>query len=274
VINARESGDVLCEQRGRVLLITLSRPDALNALTVEMDNAYREILLEADRDPDVRAIVVTGAGRAFCAGADVAALEALVEDPDRRHFGVEFHAPLLVDKPVIAAVNGGCVGLGFVAALFCDVRIVADEAKIGTAFAQRGVVAEHGSAFLLSRIVGDGNARDLLLSARLIRGAEALRMGLATLSVPRGRVLDEALAYADQIASTCAPWSIAVMKRQLRTSFYEAYQRDAALAQEFLRSAFRGPAFAEGVRSYREHREPAFDGMSNGAPGPTYSSFQ
>lgn len=271
MIEPRTTGDVLCEQQGGVLVVTLNRPEMLNALTVEMDDAYRAVLAEADRDPDVRAVVVTGAGRAFCAGASVPALVALVEDPGRRHFGVEFHAPLLIDKPVVAAVNGGCVGLGLVAALFCDVRIVADEAKIGTAFAQRGVVAEHGSAFLLSRIVGDGNARDLLLSARLIDGPEAVRMGLATASVPRDRVLAEAVAYAQRMATSCAPWSLAMMKRQLRAGFLEAYKRDAAIAAEYLEEAFRGPDFGEGVRSYREKRDPVFPGIGHEPDAPTYA---
>ena len=269
MIDPRTSGDVLCEQQGGLLVVTLNRPESLNSLTVEMDELYRAILVEADRDPDVRTIVVTGAGRAFCAGASVPALEALVDDPDRRHFGPEFHAPLLIDKPVVAAINGGCVGLGLVAALFCDVRIVADEAKIGTAFAQRGVVAEHGSAFLLSRIVGDGNARDLLLSARLIRGPEAVRMGLATASVPREQVLAEAVGYAERMVTMCAPWSLAMMKRQLRAGFLEAYDRDAGIAAEYLEEAFRGPAFAEGVRSYQQKRDPVFGGVGLAPAQPT-----
>jgi enoyl-CoA hydratase/carnithine racemase len=229
---------------------------------VAMDAEYREVLAEAERDADVRAIVVTGAGRAFCAGADVAALEALVLDPDREHFGADFHAPLLLSKPLIAAVNGGCVGLGLAAALFCDVRFVADEAKIGTAFAQRGVVAEHGVAFLLSRIVGEGNARDLLLSARLIRGPEAVRMGLATRSVPRAEVVETAMNYAEEITRTCAPGSLAVIKEQMRENLLEGYRREAAKSLVLLREAFRGADYAEGILSYQEKRAPEFEGIS------------
>jgi enoyl-CoA hydratase/carnithine racemase len=250
MIEQRTEGTVLCAQRGHVLLVTLNRPDVLNSLTVEMDAEYREVLAEAERDADVRAIVVTGAGRAFCAGADFAALEAPV------------HAPLLLSKPLIAAVNGGCVGLGLATALFCDVRFVADEAKIGTAFAQRGVVAEQGMAFLLSRIVGEGNARDLLLSARLIRGPEAVRMGLATRSVPREEVVQAATDYAEEIARTCAPGSLAVIKEQMRENFLADYRREAAKSLALLREAFRGADYAEGILSYQEKRAPRFPGIS------------
>ncbi|MEU0948699.1 enoyl-CoA hydratase-related protein [Streptomyces canus] len=262
MIKQRESGTVLCEQRGGVLLVTFNRPEALNSLTVQMDREYRGILSSAAGDPDVRAVVVTGAGRAFCAGADVSALDALVADPDKEHFDASFHAPLLLDKPLVAAVNGGCAGLGLVEALFCDVRIVAEEAKLVTSFAQRGVVAEHGLSFLLSRIVGEGHARDLLLSSRVISGAEAARIGLATRAVPREEVLDAALRYAEDMARTCAPGSVAVMKNQFRRGFLQQYLREAAEDQRLLADAFRGPDFAEGVASYREKRPPEFRGIS------------
>lgn len=263
MIEQRAAGNVVCEQHGNVLLITLNRPEVLNSLTVEMDAEYRQLLAEAEQDPDVRALVVTGAGRAFCAGADIAALEALVDDPDRQHFGEAFHEPLMMSKPLIAAINGGCVGLGLSAALLCDVRFVADEAKIGTVFAQRGVVAEHGMAYLLSRIVGEGNARDLLLSARLIRGPEAVQMGLASRSVPREQLLEVAMEYAEQIASSCSPRSVATIKQQLRGNMIDDYRREAIESLTLLRDAFRGNDYAEGIQSYREGRPPVFDGVSS-----------
>jgi enoyl-CoA hydratase/carnithine racemase len=263
MIKQRQSGSVLCQQQGHVLLVTFNRPESLNSLTVAMDAEYREILAEAARDADVRAVVVTGAGRAFCAGADVSALDALVADPDREHFGTSFHAPLLLDKPLIAAVNGGCAGLGLVEALFCDVRFVAEEAKLVTSFAQRGVVAEHGLTFLLSGIVGEGPARDLLLSSRVIRGTEAARIGLATQAVAREHVVQAAMDYATEMARTCAPGSLAVIKDQFRRGFLERYRHEVAADQRLLAEAFKGPDFAEGVASYREKRPAEFRGISH-----------
>jgi enoyl-CoA hydratase/carnithine racemase len=262
VIEQRRSGSVLCEQQGEILLITLNRPEFLNSLTVEMDAEYRAILAQAAADPDVRAIVVTGAGRAFCAGADVSALDALVADPDREHFGSGFCTPLLLDKPLIAAINGGCAGLGLVQALFCDVRFVAEEAKLVTSFAQRGVVAEHGLTFLLSHIAGAGHARDLLLSSRVVKGADAVRMGLATQAAPRDRVLEEAMNYAAELARTCSPASLAAIKQQFRRGFLDRYMREVADDQARLAAAFKAPDFAEGVESYREKRAARFHGIS------------
>ncbi|MGW0737388.1 enoyl-CoA hydratase-related protein [Streptomyces sp. NPDC002851] len=262
MIEQRQDGSVLCEQRGPVLLVTFNRPEALNSLTVGMDAEYREILTAAAADADVRAVVVTGTGRAFCAGADVSALDALVAEPDKEHFGSSFHAPLLLDKPLIAAVNGGCAGLGLVEALFCDVRFVAEEAKLVTSFAQRGVVAEHGLTFLLSRIVGEGHARDLLLSSRVIRGTDAARIGLAARAVPRELVVETAVEYATEMARTCAPGSLSVMKQQFRRAFLQQYVHEVEQDQRLLAEAFRGPDFAEGVASYREKRAVQFRGIS------------
>lgn len=260
------SGDtVLSENRDGVLLVTLNRPDALNSLTLEMDARYRQVLADAEADPGVRSVVVTGAGRAFCAGADLAVLAALAEDPERPHFGAAFREPLTFSKPLIAAINGGCVGLGLVTALFCDVRFVADEAKLGTAFSQRGVVAEHGLSVLLPRLIGVGAAMDLLLSGRIVRGPEAVRLGLAARSVPGEDLLPTALEYAAEIARTCSPASVAVIKRQVQASFLPEFHQAADQAELLLRAAFRHPDYQEGIRSFREKRAPRFAGHARGA---------
>lgn len=241
--------------------MTLNRPASMNSLTLEMDKAYRSALRAAEAEPTVRAIVVTGAGRAFCAGADVAGLEILVGDPERPHFDGSFGEPLMIDKPLIAAINGGCVGLGLILALMCDVRFVADDAKISTAFAQRGVVAEQGSCTLLRHIVGEANARDLLLSSRMILGDEAVRVGLATRAVPRNDVVAVAIEYAAELAESCAPGALATIKAQLRAGLLVEYRREADEALILIRQAFAGPDFMEGIASYREKRRPNFRGV-------------
>jgi enoyl-CoA hydratase/carnithine racemase len=260
MIPDRTEGPILSRQDGGVLLVTLNRPDSLNSFTLEMDSAYREVLAVADLDPDVRVVVVTGAGRGFCGGADVAMLEALANEPSREHFDAAFLEPLRLSKPLIAAINGACAGLGFVQALFCDIRIVANEAKLTTSFVQRGVIAEQGSALLLSRIVGDGFARDLLLSGRVITGIDAQRISLASESVPREEVLGRALAIAREISEKCAPVSMAIIKQQFRDLLLDDVQREATAALETLAGVFAGPDFGEGIASYLERREPAFRG--------------
>ena len=171
---------VLREDRGAVAVLTLNRPDRMNGWTPEMERLYFDALEQIAVDDAVRAVVVTGAGRAFCAGADMGDLQklgdgsaTLTDAPRRKTF------PLSVPKPVVAAVNGACAGLGLVQALMCDVRIAAADAKLTTAFAKVGLIAEHGISWLLPRHVGWGNAVDLLLSSRVVLADEALRLKAA-----------------------------------------------------------------------------------------------
>ena len=200
-----------------VATITFNRPDRLNAWTPTMSERYGALLADAAADPNVRAIVVTGAGRAFCAGADMDILTTegggpAVVGSDPKNFATR---ALQVPKPVIAAINGPCAGYGVVLALACDVRFIADDAKLTSAFARRGLIAEYGSAWLLGRIVGPGRALDLLLSARVISGAEAERIGLAEFVCEDGRCLELARDYARDLAAHCSPASLAAIKRQI-----------------------------------------------------------
>lgn len=176
---------VLSEDDGGVRILTFNRPERLNAWTAEMGRRYFDLLEEADRDPSVRAIVVTGAGKGFCAGADFADLTAIQsgeyadeQDPRPNTF------PTTLRTPVVAAVNGACAGLGMVHALVCDVVVTADDAKWTTAFSRRGLVAEYGLGWILPRLAGQARAMDLLLSGRVFTGAEACAMGLAVRAVP------------------------------------------------------------------------------------------
>src|SRR3954451_17851538 len=187
---------VLCEDRDAVATLTLNRPDRLNAWTDELENAYFDALEACAADPAVRVIVVTGAGRGFCAGADMESLQQIgsngVQHRERRAQTLA----LTVPKPIIAAINGPCAGIGLVQALMCDVRFANAEAKLTPGFARRELVSEHGISWILPRLVGPARALDLLLSARVVLGEEAERLGFVNRALPADRVLDETLAYA------------------------------------------------------------------------------
>lgn len=214
-----------------VATIALNRPERLNAWTPALETAYFDALAQADADPQVRAIVVTGSGRGFCAGADLELLEdvdpaAVAGDPRTDLF------PTTLRKPVICAINGACAGLGLAMALVCDLRFVARSAKLTTSFSKIGLVAEHGTSWLLPRLVGHAAALDLLLSSRIVQGEEAVRLGLANFVVDDGNVLTAAQDYARGLARTASPFAMAAIKKQvyadtsvdLPTAMREAYR--------------------------------------------------
>jgi enoyl-CoA hydratase/carnithine racemase len=245
-----------------VALLTLNRPDRLNAWTAEMQRAYFDFLDEAAASDEVRVIVVTGAGRGFCAGADMDALkdigegnlESAASQADPRPQAL----PLGIPKPVIAAINGACAGIGLVQALMCDIRFAAEDAKITTAFARRGLVAEHGISWMLPRLVGPARALDLLLSGRVVRGEEAERLGLVNRALPRDSVLDETLAYARDIAANCAPSSLAAMKQQVYEDLEQGLTDAVDRANALMVMSLQAPDFVEGVASFVERRLPRF----------------
>ena len=213
--------------------ITLNRPDKLNAWTAVMEQEVRAAMAEAERDENVRVIVLTGAGRGFCAGADMSLLSTVATkglDAAQRAQAVQAGAGSgsgsgngsvradfqkkysyfpAMSKPVIAAINGPAVGLGLVIALYCDLRFASDAARFSTAFARRGLIAEYGMAWMLPRLVGHANALDLLFSARLIDAAEAFRMGLANQVYPAGRVSGESAGLRGGAGCECEPAFIA-----------------------------------------------------------------
>ncbi|WP_017559834.1 enoyl-CoA hydratase-related protein [Nocardiopsis baichengensis] len=253
---------VLAERRGAVLLLTLNRPDRLNAWTYALEDRYFDLLDEADGDPRVRAVVVTGAGRGFCAGADFEDLQKVgtrgpdsVEPPERER---PRERPLFLRKPLIAAINGAAVGLGLVEALYCDLRFCTPEAKLGTAFARRGLIAEYGIAWILPRLVGQSRALDLLLSARLVRGEEALSLGLVDRLVEPESLVETAVAYADELARLSSPTSMSLIKDQVMRAMDSDFPTAVAHAETLMAEAFRHPDSAEGVASYLEKRDPRF----------------
>jgi enoyl-CoA hydratase/carnithine racemase len=267
---AGEQQPLLAERRGAVLLLTFNRPERLNAWTNALEDSYFEALLAADADPEVRAIVVTGAGRGFCAGADMedlasapGATDAQIDRPFPRHL------PLMVRKPVIAAVNGAAAGLGLVEALFCDVRFASPEALFMTAFVRRGLVAEYGASWLLQRLVGPGRATDLMLSGRRVGGVEAADIGLVEFLVPAEELVDRAVAYAAELAASCSPWSMATIKSQLQLDAERGFAESVRDADALMRQSFRGSDIAEGVASFTERRPPVFAPLPRtSAPAP------
>ncbi|HUE25775.1 MAG TPA: enoyl-CoA hydratase-related protein [Solirubrobacteraceae bacterium] len=258
---------VLFDVEDGVALLTLNRPDRLNALTPELQTRYFDLLEECAAREDVRAIVVTGAGRGFCAGADMQSLEQLVAGDGERSTSVHdprpVTFPLGVPKPLIAAINGACAGLGLVHAIMCDLRFAAADAKLTTAFARRGLVAEHGLSWMLPRLVGPARALDLLLSGRVVLGAEAAEQGLVNWAVDGDRVLDEALQYARMLATECSPASMARMKAQVYGDLERTLADSLERANELMLESFSGPDFAEGVRSFVERRPPEFAALDS-----------
>jgi enoyl-CoA hydratase/carnithine racemase len=253
---------VLMDVADGVATLTLNRPDRLNAWTAQMERTYFGLLEECATRDDVRAIVVTGAGRGFCAGADMeelqsigaGGLDAAAEGRDLRPQTF----PLTIPKPIIAAINGPVAGIGLVQALMCDLRFAAAGAKITTAFARRGLVAEHGMSWVLPRLVGPARALDLLFSARIVLAEEAAELGLVNRVFPVGDLLEETLAYARDLAVNSSPASMAAMKKQV----YGDLERDLAPALEdanrLMVESLRAPDFVEGVTSFMEKREPNF----------------
>ncbi|MFE0148800.1 enoyl-CoA hydratase-related protein [Nonomuraea sp. NPDC059007] len=242
-----------------VLTLTFNRPERLNAWTDALGRRYFDLLEQAEKDTAVRAVVVTGAGKGFCSGADFQTLTALQtgdydETPDPRPNTF----PTTIRKPVIAAVNGACAGLGMVHALVCDLVFTAAEAKWTTAFPRRGLVAEYGLSWILPRLMGQQRAMDVLLSGRVFTGAEAYEMGLVNRVLPAGELLAGAQAYARELAVHSSPASMAVIKRQVWNDWDVTLEASAKTAVQEMLASFGRPDFAEGVASFLERRDPDF----------------
>lgn len=241
-----------------VATFTLNRPSRRNAWTPALENRYFDVLAAADTDPAVRVGVLTGAGASFCPGFDMMRLDEVasrgVDISERR----PQYAPRLFRKPLIAAINGACAGIGLTQALMCDVRFAARGARFCTAFARRGLGAEYGMSWVLPRYVGVGNALELLLSGRVFEADEARELGLVNRVLAPDEVLPAAREYARDLARNCSPAAMAAIRHQvladLDVSFEEACRRSYAV-MEVLNS---GADFREGVDSFLQKRPPAF----------------
>lgn len=262
-----------------VALVTLNRPDRLNAWTARMEVEYRHALAEADDDPDVRVVVVTGAGRGFCAGADTRALTGIVDtgrygaasdhEPVpmpgadvRPDFAHGFSWTLGLRKPLIAAINGPAAGVGFVLACFADIRFAAKGAKLTTSFGRLGLPAEHGVSWILPRLVGLARAADLLFSSRVILAEEAERMGLVNAVLEPDELVPHTLAYAKRIAAEISPWSLLTLKRQLYADAMGSLDEAATTAEANMMESFGSPDFKEGVAALTEKRLPNFGALA------------
>jgi enoyl-CoA hydratase/carnithine racemase len=263
-----------------VAVITMNRPDALNAFTVRMLAEIRHAVAAAEQDSAVVGIVLTGAGRGFCAGMDMNALDSMssqergnaedlsqfAAEPGDPGLGENFHVSygwmLSVRKPIIAAVNGACAGLGFVYALLSDLRFVDRNAKFTTAFSQRGLIAEHGASWILPRLIGSGRALDLLWSGRKFDGEEAYRLGLAERLCEPGECVDQAIDYVRDLAANACPTSLKVMKAQVYRHLNMPLGESMKETDAWMAASLKREDFREGVRSFIERRPPAFKRVS------------
>lgn len=276
--------EIIYEVRDPVATITLNRPEALNAWTMRMAGELRDAVYRAEADRAVIGTVITGAGRAFCAGADLSLLTGLRDGtaelvPDTEGLDISPPEPLPADfdgdytyflatkKPIIAAINGPIVGMAIPIALCCDVRFMAEEAPLLTAFSQRGLVAEWGIAWLLPRLVGTGRALDLLFSSRRVSGTECAAMGLVNAALPADQVLPHSIRYVEQLAEACAPSSLAIMKRQVYQQLTGSLGPAEKEAHQLMEASFRQPDFREGVAAFLEKRAPQFARLGGESPG-------
>lgn len=268
--------EIIYDAADPVAMITLNRPQALNAWTPQMSGELHDALRRATLDPAVVGIVITGAARAFCAGADLRMLAAKESPPastkppgtrnsrdsKRDDFSGQFTALLAVPKPVVAAINGPIAGMAVALALACDLRFMANDALLTTSFSQRGLIAEWGLSWLLPRLVGPAVALDLLYSSRKIDGREAARLGLVNAALPTDEVVEHSRQYVIGLAERCSPTALSIMKRQVYEQLHAGLGDAERDAGRLMRESFERPDFREGVSSFLEKRPPLFDRLS------------
>jgi enoyl-CoA hydratase/carnithine racemase len=273
------NAETLYAVHDRIATITLNRPDKLNAWTAVMEQEVRAAMDRAEQDDHVRVMVLTGAGRGFCAGADMSLLQSVTEQgigdlhkdllskptngelsDARADFQKRYSYFPAIQKPVIAAVNGPAVGLGFILCLYCDLRFASDTARFGTAFAKRGLIAEYGLAWLLPRLIGPANALDMLFSARLVDAKEAARIGLVNQVFPAEKFLYEVYAYARDLAENVSPRSLRIMKSQLYNAMFQTLSEAFEVSEREMIASLQCEDFKEGVAHFLEKRAPVFTG--------------
>jgi enoyl-CoA hydratase/carnithine racemase len=280
--------EVLYSVKDRVATVMLNRPDRLNATNLTLPYSVSKAMVKAANDPGVRVIVLTGAGRAFCAGADRQRLETgraggarpvfPPDDPafftalnsnkgpdlEKEFMDIRRYAYFMrINKPVIAALNGAAAGGGMIPALCADIRLAADTMFFTTAFAQRGLIAEHGLSWLLPRLIGPSRTLELLMTARRIAAPEALEMGLVNKVFPQASFRDDVQAFARNIADTVSPRSLAVMKAQIWKAMFQSYREALAAADIELELSVKTSDYIEGVSHFLEKRKANFPDLAS-----------
>lgn len=259
-------GELLVEIENHVGTVTLNRPERLNTISATMLAQFSEAFVELDRDRDVRVIVLTGAGRGFCAGLDLqeqstgAGLQVGSGAPTK--FDLRDAPPTVmhnVDKPILCALNGGAAGYGMDLALGCDIRIASDRAKLSAAFTKRGVLPESGGTWLLPRIVGWAKAAEIMFTGRTLSADDCLGYGIVNEVVPHDDLMNHVGALAREIAAN-APLAVQATKRMMRMAANETFEANVHHVYLQLLPLFRSKDFKEGMASFLEKRDPEFEG--------------